>query len=332
MKDKSPLLSPTWEDFIPEFDNKTLIKRLGGKPYNIATLLYPPNMSRSLETTAGRKRFLSFYSKDFETQRRRTAETVDNIGGVNSASVKAVSKVPREIFVDKDKQTLVYWNGVSWINRSNGLTPPWLAAYAATQLKVKTGNRVLGIGAGNGYSSAIFNETMKCKGEVCAIDIDEEPLKNARNIFKILGYDNIKLERRDGLLGWPDDVKFDAIWSSLTAPSIPDVWVRQLKEGGRLGFFRPYNRREYDIASKTVAGWKNDYKTFQEYLDTWWEDVCLATYEKRQGKLVETTQLYRLFNVPYVSPIISNDKDKQWEEQLGSIERKLINFAKKEGL
>lgn len=319
------LCKPTWEDFIPEFDKKALSARLKSMPYHLATLLYPPNMVVGLELDSGKRGFISFYSQSFDEQRKDIEEMVRNVGGLSTNAATAVGKVKREFFAPPDKRALVYWNGVTWISQSNGLTPPWASAYGAHLLGLRPGMKVLVVGFGYGYASAVFYEAMKHQGDVFGIDISADTLKVGQKIFDQLGYE-VHLRAKDGLKGWGNEIQFDAIWPSLTAKTLPSAWIRELKEGGRLAFFRAYTEEEYSYALQNFPEWSKDFPSYHEYQRKWWNEVCLSVYRKVGNELIEISRLYRLFNVPYVNAEFGVPKDREWELLLGSNESKLIEY------
>jgi len=319
------MFKPSWEDFVPEFTSSILSERLKNMPYHLATMLYPPNMVLGLGLDDGGAKFVSFYTEKFDEQRRCLVDVLRAVPILGGNTTRAVGRVKTELLLPEESRKLVYWNGVTWFHGSNGTTPAFLAAYAAAMLGLRAGMKVLTIGFGYGYLSAVFYEAMHHKGQFYGIDTSPKVLRFARRSWNGMGY-KVNLKLKDGMLGWGGKVKFDAIWPSLTPRVMPSVWLRELKEGGRIGMFRPYDEDEYDYAAENIENWSRDYPTLQSYQERWWEEVCLSVYRKEGKGLIKVSDLYRLGNVPYVSPIHGITKDRESQSLLGANESKLQEY------
>ena len=98
-------------------------------------------------------------------------------------------------------------------------------------LALKGEERVLEIGTGSGYQTAIIAELCR---QVFTIERLNNLSRKAQNILESLNYMNIVFKMFDGTYGWPDQAPFDAILITASAPEIPDSLVKQLGDGGRL--------------------------------------------------------------------------------------------------
>jgi protein-L-isoaspartate(D-aspartate) O-methyltransferase len=98
-------------------------------------------------------------------------------------------------------------------------------------LDPKIHHKVLEIGTGSGYQTAVLAEVV---GQVFSIEIVEPLGKQAEQTLKELGYDNVHLRVGDGYRGWPEEAPFDGILVTAAPPHIPQPLIDQLKTGGRM--------------------------------------------------------------------------------------------------
>jgi len=98
-------------------------------------------------------------------------------------------------------------------------------------LDVDKNDKVLEIGTGSGYQTAVLSELVK---EVYTIEIINELAKNAETRLNNLGYKNVKVKNADGYFGWKEFGPDDAIIITAAANHIPPPFLQQLKEGGKL--------------------------------------------------------------------------------------------------
>jgi len=152
--------------------------------------------------------------------------------GVSDERVlKAMRKVERSSFVPLIHRHLSYEDHPLPIGEGQTISQPYIVALMTELLELKGGERVLEIGAGSGYQTAILAELAK---EVYAIEILEPLAKRSEELLKESGYGNIKIKNGDGFLGWPEYAPFDAIIVTCAPEEIPPALPEQLNEGGRL--------------------------------------------------------------------------------------------------
>jgi protein-L-isoaspartate(D-aspartate) O-methyltransferase len=106
-----------------------------------------------------------------------------------------------------------------------------MVAIMTELLSIQTPQKVLEIGTGSGYQTAILAELAR---EVHSIERVPELAERAREILQSLGYENVKIYVRDGTLGLPDEAPFDRILVTAGAPEVPEPLIEQLSEGGIL--------------------------------------------------------------------------------------------------
>ncbi|MDD3731648.1 MAG: protein-L-isoaspartate(D-aspartate) O-methyltransferase [candidate division Zixibacteria bacterium] len=147
------------------------------------------------------------------------------------AVIEAMRKVPRHLFVPPEYQDSSYHDGPLPIGYEQTISQPYVVASMTEELKLQPENRVLEIGTGCGYQTAVLAE-ITC--EVFTIEIIPQLAQKAQKLLGKLGYKNIHFRHGDGSTGWPEKAPFDAIIVTAAAPVIPPAFIQQLKYGGRM--------------------------------------------------------------------------------------------------
>ncbi len=169
---------------------------------------------------------------DFKAMREKMVETQIKARGVKDPRVlSALLKVERHRFVPQEYLGSAYSDQPLPIGEGQTISQPYIVALMTELLELKGNEKVLEIGTGSGYQSAVLAELAK---EVYTIEIVEPLASRARNRLLELGYQNIKVKAGDGYLGWPEAEPFDAIIITCAPDHIPEPLVEQLKEGGRM--------------------------------------------------------------------------------------------------
>jgi protein-L-isoaspartate(D-aspartate) O-methyltransferase len=143
----------------------------------------------------------------------------------------AIAKVPRERFVPADSAAAAYDNRPLPIGHRQTISQPLIVAAMTQLLHIGPGARVLEVGTGSGYQTAVLAELAD---QVSTIEIVEPLAAGAKQILAELGYDNIAFRCGDGAAGWPEKAPFDGIIVTAAAREIPQALVDQLSPGGRL--------------------------------------------------------------------------------------------------
>ena len=143
----------------------------------------------------------------------------------------AFLEVPREAFISEDYAGIAYDDRPLPIGSGQTISQPYVVALMIQAADVKSGDRVLEVGAGSGYAAAILGQIA---AEVIAIERVAEFVPAARERMQRFGYDNIRVVHGDGTLGLPDEAPFDAILAAASGSHVPDALVQQLAPGGRL--------------------------------------------------------------------------------------------------
>lgn len=168
----------------------------------------------------------------FERSRiRMVDETIISRGVTNEKVIKAMKTIPRHVFVDDALKSQAYTDFPLPIGEQQTISQPYIVAVMTEALELKGFEKVLEIGTGCGYQTAIL-------GLLCDKVFSIERIKNlsikARKVLDELGFLNINLITSDGTLGWQSEAPYDAIIVTAGAIDIPKAYIDQLKDGGHL--------------------------------------------------------------------------------------------------
>jgi protein-L-isoaspartate(D-aspartate) O-methyltransferase len=152
--------------------------------------------------------------------------------GVTDARVlAAMRKVPRHEFVPEFGRDEAYADEPLPIGYGQTISQPYIVAAMSEALALTGSERVLEIGTGSGYQTAVLAELA---AEVFTIETVTPLLERAGSILARLGYSNIRFREGDGSLGWPEEAPFDAVLAAAAPAEIPAALREQLAPGGRL--------------------------------------------------------------------------------------------------
>ncbi len=176
--------------------------------------------------------------------RARMVETQLVSRGIASARVlEAMASVPRHEFVDPSLIAEAYSDHALPIGHGVTISQPYIVARMSEAAAIRPGARVLEIGAGSGYQTAVLAEL---GAEVFAIERIEALVGPAQARLERLGYGSqVHLRAGDGSLGWPDKGPYEAILVAAAAPVVPRALTSALAEGGRLVI--PVGRRVQEL-------------------------------------------------------------------------------------
>jgi protein-L-isoaspartate(D-aspartate) O-methyltransferase len=176
-----------------------------------------------------------------DARRARMVETQIQARGVRDPRVlAAMRKVPRHRFVDSSERDRAYEDHPLPIAGSQTISQPYIVALMTELLALPERARVLEIGTGSGYQSAVLGELA---AEVYSIEIVPALARSASEKLRQLGYTNVTVREGDGYRGWPEHAPFDGIIVTAAPERIPQPLLEQLAAGGRMvipvgGFFQ----------------------------------------------------------------------------------------------
>lgn len=163
--------------------------------------------------------------------RRKLAETVAEKGIVNTRVLDAIRKVPRHLFMDSSFEEHAYEDKPFPIAADQTISQPYTVAFQTELLQVQKGDKVLEIGTGSGYQTAVL---LELGAVVYSIERQQELYKKTSLFLPKLGYIPKKLIFGDGYKGYPEAAPYDGIIVTAGAPYVPKALLHQLKVGGRL--------------------------------------------------------------------------------------------------
>ena len=163
--------------------------------------------------------------------RNKLAEILVKKGISDAKVLDAIRAVPRHLFMDSSFEGHSYQDKAFPIAANQTISQPYTVAFQTELLKIKPGHKILEIGTGSGYQTAIL---LKLKAKVYTIERQLELFKKTNILFNKMGFRPKKVIFGDGYKGWPEGAPFDGILVTAGAPQVPKALLAQLKIGGRL--------------------------------------------------------------------------------------------------
>ena len=170
--------------------------------------------------------------EDFSSQRELMLNTQLRARGIRDERVlAAMARVPRHEFVSEEFRSQAYGDHPVPIGQGQTLSQPYIVALMLEALALDGSERVLEIGTGSGYQSALLAELAR---EVFSVERLAGLARSAKDTLDRLGYHSITIVVGDGSQGLPQQAPFEAIIVAAAAPRIPPALLTQLCEGGRM--------------------------------------------------------------------------------------------------
>ena len=145
--------------------------------------------------------------------------------------IRALGGVPRECFVPPEERHLAYEDGPLPIGFGQTISQPYIVAMMTQALELSGDEKVLELGTGSGYQTAILAELAR---SVVTTERVEALAREAKAVLAGLGYQNIEMHLAEETLGWPQGAPYEAIVVTAGAPCVPPDLLAQLAIGGRL--------------------------------------------------------------------------------------------------
>ena len=159
-------------------------------------------------------------------------------GIVDKKILSAIKKVPRELFVKQYLVDKAYQNDALPTDCGQTVTQPYVVAYMIESLNLKNTDKILEIGTGTGWQTAILSHLCK---EVFTIERFDVLLNKAKKNIAKLNLKNVNYKLGNGIKGWGEKILFDAIIICATSEIVPEKLLENLKLNGRLIMPRKYN-------------------------------------------------------------------------------------------
>jgi protein-L-isoaspartate(D-aspartate) O-methyltransferase len=167
------------------------------------------------------------YSGFKEARSRMVSSQIVSRGIKDERVIDAMQTVPRERFVPAEYMGCAYDDRPLPIGMGQTISQPYIVALMTESLELSQNMKVLEIGTGSGYQSAVLAEIAK---EVYSVEINNELYNRTKKI--LASYLNIKLSNHDGSIGWEKYSPYDRIIVTAAPSDIPEAYYGQLKEGG----------------------------------------------------------------------------------------------------
>jgi protein-L-isoaspartate(D-aspartate) O-methyltransferase len=162
----------------------------------------------------------------------RLARDLEEMGIRDARVLAAMAELPRALFVPPPLRGEADADRPLPIGRGQTISQPYVVAYMTERLVLRGHERVLEVGTGSGYQTALL---ARLAAEVYSIEIVAELAERARPLLEdVLGLTNVHLRTGDGAEGWPEAAPFDRILVTAAAPEVPLALVAQLATGGRM--------------------------------------------------------------------------------------------------
>ena len=163
--------------------------------------------------------------------RNKLAVVLENKGIVDINVLNAVRKIPRHLFIDSSFEAHAYQDKAFPIAAEQTISHPYTVAFQSQVLEIKPGEKVLEIGTGSGYQTAVL---LELKAKVYSIERQRELFKKTSLFLPKIGYRPKRFIFGDGYIGLSSEAPFDKIIVTAGAPFVPKPLLSQLKVGGRL--------------------------------------------------------------------------------------------------
>ena len=167
---------------------------------------------------------------DFELARARL---IDHLAAEikDKRVLTAMSRIPRHLFIPPNLADMAYNDIPLPIGLDQTISQPYIVALMTEKLELTVNKKVLELGTGSGYQTAILAELAR---QVVTTERLPELMERARTILEHLGYKNIEMHLAEEALGWQSGAPYDAIISTAGAPKVPESLVAQLAIEGRM--------------------------------------------------------------------------------------------------
>lgn len=163
--------------------------------------------------------------------RNQLANVLAAKGITDTKVLEAVRKIPRHLFMDSSFEAHAYQDKAFPIAAEQTISQPYTVAFQSEVLEIQLGEKVLEIGTGSGYQTAVL---LELGAEVYSIERQHELFKKTSMFLPKLGYRPKRFIFGDGYKGLPEEAPFDKIIVTAGAPYVPKALLAQIKVGGRL--------------------------------------------------------------------------------------------------
>ncbi|MBA4387162.1 MAG: protein-L-isoaspartate O-methyltransferase [Verrucomicrobia bacterium] len=158
---------------------------------------------------------------------------IEHYGLRDERILRAMGRIRRHLYIPEHFRDSgrAYGDHPCSIGSGQTISQPYIVAYMTEKLQVEAGDKILEVGAGSGYQSAVLAEL---GARVFSIEILPELAEHALSTLRGEGYAGVSVRNGDGYAGWPEEAPFDSIIVTCSPEELPEALVEQLKDGGRM--------------------------------------------------------------------------------------------------
>lgn len=168
-------------------------------------------------------------SNDDDYRKIRLVMQLRSLGITDRAVLSAMERVPRELFVPESFTSAAYDNTALPIECGQTISQPYVVAYMSEQLQITKRHKVLEVGTGSGYQTAVLCHLAR---RVYTVERFRSLIEQSERRLEQLGLHNVVTRHGDGMRGWPEQAPFDRILVTAAAEDFPDWLAEQLKPDG----------------------------------------------------------------------------------------------------
>lgn len=195
-------------------------------------------------------------AEDYESQRRKMVKRQIEARGVKHRAVlDAMRRVQRHLFLPEMARPFAYEDRPLSIGEGQTISQPFMVALMSAALMPRSSDRVLEIGTGSGYQTAVLAEIVE---KVYTVERIPSLLERAKKVLDEIGYQNIEFHPGDGTVGLAEHAPFDGVLVTAGAPRVPESLKQQLAERGRLVV--PVGSRHYQDLIRVSRRGENFYE------------------------------------------------------------------------
>lgn len=189
---------------------------------------------------------------DIDARHRQLITSLRNAGVSDERILAVIAATPRELFVDQSQRDIAYADRALPIGMGQTISQPLMVAMMTQALQLSGKERVLEIGTGSGYQTAILAHLA---AHVYSIERHQKLAYQAAQHLMQLGLQNVSIYVGDGSLGWPIAAPYDRILVTAAAPEVPSLLVEQLVSGGLLVIpVGSHERQDLLVVQRTPSG------------------------------------------------------------------------------
>ena len=168
---------------------------------------------------------------DYGAERAAMVDRLRAQGIRDERVLAAMGQVPRHVFVPLARRAQAYEDIEISVGSGRVLHRPYHVALASQLLELRPGEKVLQVGAGCGYRTAVLSEMTR---EVYVMDMSQQSIRLAQASVRNLGYSSVRWRTGRACRGWQEQAPYDAILVFCAAEQVPDALVKELADGGRM--------------------------------------------------------------------------------------------------